>query len=121
MESALQNVLAPAVPITLGGRELKLVFDFNAVALVEEQTGRNLLDESGWLKINGSALSIILWAAALKEQPELTLKDVRGLMRGNQVPLVSQKVLEAWTLSKPKPEEKPEDPTSAAPETTAAL
>jgi hypothetical protein len=107
----LQNVLAPPVLITLGGRELKLVFDFNAVAFVEEQTGRNLLDESGWQKINGSALSIVLWAAALKEQPELTLKEVRSLMRGNQVPLVSSKVLEAWTLS--KPEEKP-DPTGAA-------
>lgn len=104
MSTALENFLAPTVEITLGSKVYSLLFDFNAVAEVEERTGRNLMSKEGWDKLNGTTISIILWACLQFSHPEMTLVLTRRLMSTKNLNNVIEKVKEAWTLSKPEPE-----------------
>ncbi len=100
--NALEHFLTPAAEIAIGAKTFKMVFDFFAVAEIEEKTGRNLLTEKGWDNLNGSALSLFFWATLQFHHPEITLTQARRMMNSKNIPLVTDKLKEAWTLSKPE-------------------
>ena len=115
MTTALENILTPAAEITIGAKTFKMVFDFVAVAEVEEKTGRNLLSQEGWEYLSGRDISLVFWATLQAYHQELTLTAVRRLMNSKNIELVTNKIKEAWTLSKPEVVEadtadKPADP-----------
>jgi len=77
---AWRKRVAPSVPLKLdlaeegGGRlklDLELVFDFNAIAAVETETGTNVLTGDIWQNLNGTSLSVLFWAALRARQPGL--------------------------------------------------
>lgn len=121
-KSAIERSLVPGVPIKLPVErnddgsyvevEFLLVFDWNAVALIEEHTGRNLLQNAGWQKLNARDLSVFLWAALLEDDPELTLKEVRRMMFPWNRELIDAKLAEAYKKNFPDPQ--PEDPPQPA-------
>ena len=104
-QNALDNILTPASEIAIAGKIYKLVFDFCALAEIEEKTNRNLLTESGWDNLNGSAMGIFFWATLQLHHPEITLTQARRLMNRNNVNAIEKALVQAWTLA--KPEEKP--------------
>lgn len=66
-----------------GGRRWKIRLDFNALADMEEATGRGALDlledyEAG--KINISGLRALLHACLLRHQPDATLFDAGDIL-----------------------------------------
>jgi hypothetical protein len=75
--------LVKLIPLELGGATRHLLFDFNAMALVEEVTGQNVLAMGG-LAGNWSAtlLSATIWASMLHESPELGERDSEGKYPG---------------------------------------
>jgi hypothetical protein len=99
-QTALENFLAPTCELSIGGKKFQLIFDFNAVAEVEERTGRNLMTKDGWDKLNGTTISILLWACLQANHPDVTLLAVRKLMNSKNLTQVTDKIKEAWLLSK---------------------
>lgn len=93
MNESLKRRIAPSVPLVLqledddGGvstRTLRLSFDFNAIALIEERTGIGVLDGEIWSVLDprrkktgatekasfAAVASIMLWAAVIANHPE---------------------------------------------------
>lgn len=67
---------ARGVPVTIGGRERRLVLSFNALAAMEEVTGLNMLLFDKWSKPNATVFRAGVWAGLLHEAPDLTLEQV---------------------------------------------
>jgi hypothetical protein len=59
----------------IGGRERTLRYDLNALALIEEQTGRPVTQLSD-LDVDMRTVRALLWAGFVHEAPELTLQEV---------------------------------------------
>jgi hypothetical protein len=126
-KSALQRRIAPAAPLALEFEDagelrrldLRLVFDFNAVALVEETLHINLL--SGEIldpaRLTGTALSVMFWASLQAYHPEYEgaegLVAVRSLMDLPNAPKISLAVVESLKLTVARP-------TAPAPATAEA-
>jgi hypothetical protein len=139
--TALQRRIAPAVPLALeldedgGGTrrlDLRLVFDFNAVALVEETLHVNLLAGDVVEHLTGTALSVMFWAALQARQPEYEgaegLAVVRSWMDLGNAPAISLAVVNAVVRSLPAEQQQAivsavpvrERPTAPAPATAEA-
>lgn len=74
-----------AVSVSLGGRLRTLRCDFNALALIEEHTGLNLVEHpEALLKLSASKVRILAWAFLVDEDPDLTIAQVgRMIAVGN--------------------------------------
>jgi len=74
-----------AIPIELD-RKRWLVLDFNALAAIEEKTGKSTLDPAFWESFPAGAgdIRLFLWAALRRDDPELTLEGAGKLIhQGN--------------------------------------
>lgn len=85
----------PDVTLILGGRERHLCYDFNAIVLASQVTGINLL-KSIVGEIEPASLRGLLWAALLRDEPELTLEQVGVLIRPGSIPGIKEALLRAW-------------------------
>lgn len=110
----IRKRLAPSVPLSLevgdeaGNKEilsLRLSFDFNALALVEERTGISLLSGKIFSMLNATNLSLLLWAAMLQNQPDYAgeegLSAIRSYMTLDNAKAVEAAVSEAFILCLP--------------------
>jgi len=116
-----ENIPKPSVPtvtIAINGEERHLLFDFNALATLEEKFGGNALDPDFWRRLleNMSATTIrtLVWAGLLHEDPDL---DIRAAGRLNPIEIAKlHEAIQAsmgWT-DKEAGDEKA-DPPSASP------
>lgn len=104
----------PTVKITLGGTKYELLFDFEAIAEAEEITDRSLiagLYTSEAVRPKISFLRALFFACAHSLQPSMTYEQAKLLVTQKTFGDVWMKVLEAWRLSQPDPEEVAENPT----------
>ena len=63
-------------------RERTLKYDYNALALAEKETGKNLLTDLGSLRrLSITDLRSLLWAGLLHEDPELTVEAAGRLLK----------------------------------------
>ena len=109
------NPAKPGVAITLD-KPRRVLFDLNALAALEEQTGKNMLSAEGWaqfqqfddkgepLPITATAARLVLWAGLLHEDPELTVQDVGKLIREDNLAAIETVIAAATTASLPEPE-----------------
>lgn len=86
----------PDVSIILGGKKRRLCFDFNAVVLASKATGVNLLRSMVDDWHDPETLRGLLWAALVRDEPELTLEQVGDLIRPVSVPGIRAALLSAW-------------------------
>jgi hypothetical protein len=77
----------PTVPIKLD-KERHLKLDFNAIALIEEGTKKNVLKQESWESLTGSDIRVMLWAMLLDEDPEITLNDVGAMLHFGNIEYV---------------------------------
>lgn len=75
----MHNRTAPTVPIELD-KPRHLCMDFNAIAAIEEKTGRNLLKKGGWDDMSTRDLRAVIWACLLTEDPALTIEQVGAMI-----------------------------------------
>jgi hypothetical protein len=142
-KSPIQKRLAPSVPLELRVKDsegnetifnLKLVFDFNAYALVETHAPANvpinMLRPDSVLPLVGdpqgkgaTIISLMLWAALNAYHAddfggEEGLEAIRSFLSYDNLEAVTKAVLEAFLLSLPeslrKPQEGQPDPNALA-------
>lgn len=85
----------PNVSLKLGGHEYHLAFSFNSIALVEKETGINLLKASLG-EISAVTLRALLWAALLPENPDFTIERVGDLITMRNAAVAHQALVTAW-------------------------
>jgi hypothetical protein len=83
-------------------KERTLRFDFNALALFEEATGLNTLENSMWDQVNARNLRALLWAALRHEDKTLSLEDVGSMISAQNMGYITDKVMEAYKNSASK-------------------
>jgi hypothetical protein len=99
----------PKVPLTLGEHDFNLVFNFNALALLEEKTGMNAFRVVDFQNINATTIRAMLWTALITEQPDITMEDVGNLLTFENMSVVYSALLQAWTGSRPEPKKDDEE------------
>src|SRR6185437_4275349 len=106
----------PKIPVKLGGVERYLCFDYNAIVLVEEKTGVNLLKASIG-QPSMTSVRAMLWASLLHGDPELTLDEVTALIRPRNIPAIHYALNQAWysSIADPEEEKKPSGEEEAQP------
>lgn len=101
-----------AVPITLD-RDRTIVYDLNALAELEDRTGRNMLDKDALSvfldKPTAKDLRLFLWAGLIHEDPALQPADVGRFLTISKMVEISGKIGEAFGNSMPEPPEATED------------
>ncbi|HZP31881.1 MAG TPA: hypothetical protein VFB23_00865 [Candidatus Acidoferrales bacterium] len=117
MNEALKRRVVPSHFLRLDGSselgvpslQLRLSFDFNAIALIEERTGLFVIgggDRSVWNHLNSArVLSVMLWATCLAHNPDLEsdagLEAIRSYMSPGNVQQISEALDEAFLISLP--------------------
>jgi hypothetical protein len=91
------------VKITLD-RERTLRYDFNAMCLIEERTGINLLNEDLGRHLSAKVLRIALWAMLLHEDPSLTLEQVGTMLHPGSMDAVNAAIPQAVLFALPEGE-----------------
>ena len=75
-------------------RERSLKFDYNALALAEKETGKNLLTDLASLKtLRVTDLRALLWAGLLHEDSALTVEAAGSLLKPSNTGLVVKAVI----------------------------
>lgn len=92
------GILKATVPITLDKRRNMLI-DFNALALIEERTGRSIMEANVWSSMKVGEIRLVLWAALTHEDEAITEEHVGSLVSVAAIPYVVSKVSQAFQLS----------------------
>lgn len=103
----MANPTAPGVVVPLGGEERRLLLDFNALAELEER-GVNLLGGFARADLSAKNMRAIVWAACLRDQPDLTEKEVGAWLTPDRIEEVTGALLKLFGVTMPEPE--PEEP-----------
>ena len=77
-------------------KKRKLVFDFNAICRLEEETGKNALAGDTWSNLTASDVRALLWGALLRDDPELSLSKVGELITFNNLPQITEAIQKAF-------------------------
>lgn len=93
---------APQILVDLD-RERRLRYDFNALRLIESETGKNMLDQSSWASMNATEVVVLIWAGLKWEAKELTLDDVGAMLHPGNLEGLMAKIEKAWSTSMPEP------------------
>lgn len=100
-----QDPALPRVPITLNGKKLHLVYDFNAIARAEELTGLNLFSTFDFSHLSVTKFRAMLFASLLKENPEITIEECGDFITAKTLADITIKMVEAWHGSRPEVKE----------------
>jgi len=104
--------------LKIDGKTLELAYDFNLIADAEETAACNLLAALENLgDLTAKQLRGLLFAAVVST-PRLTLLEAGALIRVNTISQVTSALADAYNLTLPAPEAKP-DPAAPDSETTA--
>jgi len=93
------------IPLTLGKKTYLLCYDFNAVAQAEALTGMALLAGVDWTNITALRLRAMLYACALRAQPDVQLNDFTPHIRHKNMSKIQASLFDAWTASTPEDDE----------------
>lgn len=96
----------PSVKREVSGELVELRMDFDAIALAEQVTGKNLLDDKIWLDMDSSTMTVLYWACRLPFDSKLTIKDVRRAGFKDAAAMIKA-VRAAWRAASDLPEEDP--------------
>jgi hypothetical protein len=107
------------LPVEKGDATFKLAYDFKAICLVKEKTGRSLLNGNVWESIEDDPEMIlaVVWAGLQLYHPELSLDEVSHMLLPSRMDEYMSATLLAWTKVRP---EKEDDSPKAEPLTEPA-
>ncbi|KKM90808.1 hypothetical protein LCGC14_1234800 [marine sediment metagenome] len=83
--------------IEIGGRVWRLLFDFNAMARMEEAINHDVLNVRFWRNFGARDARAMLWASMLHEEPELTIEQVGSMVTMKNLAMVVKACHAAWT------------------------
>lgn len=97
----------PSVEVNLD-KPRKLMYDFNALILIEEYTGQKLVNRpkgsEDWTP-STKDIRTLIWAGLIAEDPELTELEVGRLMTAENLPILTLAMNEAVKLALGKKKE----------------
>ena len=107
MKSPLRRRITPSVPFILTYEDesgkysdsFRIAYDWNTLALVEEQLGKNMLLDIGVVLDNPSIrnVSVLLWAGVQIYQPEYAGEEGLEVLRCNLTIATAKEAKEACT------------------------
>ena len=87
-----------SVPVKLDKvRHLRM--DFNALAFIEDKTGKNLLQQESWNNLTATDMRTIIWAMLLWEDPEITVDQVGENIDLENIDYISEQLHKVLELS----------------------
>lgn len=92
---------APMIELELD-KKRRLLLNFNAMALFEEQTGKNILASDVMENPSARDIRALLWACLVHEDPELTVEQVGAMIHMGNIRDISQAIAAAWKKALPK-------------------
>ena len=99
-KSSKRNKAMPEIEIELD-KKRKLVFDFNAMCRLEEITGKNSLQGDTWENLSALDVRALLWGALLRDDKDITLEDVGGLINFSNLSVVTEAIQKAFEAAAP--------------------
>jgi hypothetical protein len=96
------------------GTKLKLAFDFDSIARVEEETGLSLMVGITWTQLTVRQLRALLYASALIAQPDATLASMTKHINVRNQQRICEALVNAWLKSTPEPGEDADPPQPKA-------
>ncbi len=99
----MPDAVNPSVPIMLD-KERHLLFDLNAMAAIEEATGKSIFEEKAIAGLLGGAkgMRLLLWACLLHEDEQLTPKQVAGWVNPGNLRDIAEKLAIAIKIALPE-------------------
>lgn len=91
----LHDPLLPTVTVQLD-RPRKLLVNFNALALLEDRTGRSVMQRESWASMKLSDVRLMLFAALQTDDPTITEKQVGRMLNMGNLQYVVQQITQAW-------------------------
>lgn len=116
MPETQDNPTLVATPLTLGGKELHLVYDFAALATAEgalrkQGVQANLLHALNLADIDASGLAAILFAGLLRENPAITYAETLSMITFDNLSAIFDAVLAAYVAAQ-KPTDESTSPNA---------
>jgi len=111
-----KNAIHPAVELVVGDVTYALKFDFEAVAEVEDLTGKPLLTGLTRSSIEKPIIPFVramLYAALRTEEPDVTFDQAKKLVTRRSLLTVWGKVLDAWVIFQEEPDPAEEGPSES--------
>ncbi len=96
--------------IEIGGRVWRLLFDFNAMARMEEAINHDVLNVRFWRNFGARDARAMLWASMLHEEPELTIEQVGSFINMKNLAMVIKTLHGTWTRAMAEIQEEDADP-----------
>ena len=97
-----RRVLGGHVPIECLDKPRTIHFDLNALAALEAQTGRDVLDPETWRRLDVAGIRAALWAGLLHEDPELSIETVGTWVTMDVLPEVVTALRAAYAGAMPE-------------------
>ncbi len=88
--------------IQIAGKEYTLTFDFNAMAIIQEDTGRNPFREDFWYDIGPLELVSIIYGMLNTKYPEIEKSFLRENLDLSEIEYYLSQATEAAEKSMPK-------------------
>ena len=107
------NPTVEYVPLTLGKQTYQLCYDFDAIAKAEDITGMPLLLGVNWYEMKSRELRALLYAAALKAQPDVKLNEFTKYIRPTYTGAIVDALVKTWAASNQKEDD--ENPPTPEP------
>lgn len=100
----------PPVELRLGGKTRYLKIDFNALASMEEKSGKSVMDFGTWKNMTLRDVRLMVWAAMLFSEPSITEEEVGKMIHPGNLAKVMTVVVETWKRSIPTSKHLAESP-----------
>jgi hypothetical protein len=89
------------VKLSLNGKDYRLAFDFNSLAVAEQETGMDMLRAVRFENLSVLQYRALLYAALLKAQPTITITDAGNLCTMANLGKITDGILSAYGISMP--------------------
>jgi hypothetical protein len=101
-----RSSIAPVGTIMLPIKgELRLRVDFNALAEIEEVTGRNMMEPTAFQNLSAKTIRTILWICIRQEHAEITEAEIGKEISLGNLAYVLKTITQTWMKAMPKKED----------------
>lgn len=109
-KQAATTIPGLCVVVKMGGKIRRMMFDLNAWAFIEEKTGLAINDEELWKNISFGRVLILLKAAFLHENPNISMKELGRMFDASGLPTITDAIKLAMQRQTDTTEEQPASP-----------
>jgi len=99
------NSAKPTAKLTLMGKQYTMAFDFNAMAIIQEETGKNPFSEEIWNNLGPIEVIAMLYGFLNTYHPEMTKDWLRKNIHIGNMKDIIESMQEAWEKSIPDAED----------------